>query len=101
MCVRVHFVTLTRLVGVTWTAAASGGMVAAMPQWLRYFFCSSWYTEILSRLDICHEMRPALLTIWPSSSPGLLKSGSYTNGDGFLSAYASALVLVDPQCLKV
>ena len=32
VCVRVHFVTLTKLVGVTWMAAASGGIVAAMPQ---------------------------------------------------------------------
>ena len=32
MCVRVHFETLTRLVGVTWTPAASGGIVDEMPQ---------------------------------------------------------------------
>ena len=36
MWVRVHFDTFTKLVGVTCTPAASGGIVAAMPQWLRY-----------------------------------------------------------------
>ena len=68
--VRVHFATFTKLVGVTWIADASGGIVGRDAPVITVLSLLVVVDGDLVLLLTCNAIRARVLTMCPSSIPG-------------------------------